>query len=180
MLSKTLRSLWFSTCLHAGLWMLLLLVAISLGLGGRAPLFREAAANPAAVITPVPVTKLVVLFSAPSSSTNAVDPTGLNLFTTSYFIPPPTPVPPPPPPPPPPTTWKAELTYQGFYRAGDGPKYALIRVGEKLVGIPVDGSVVSNLFVIDAAVQTLTLTNTAAQTNVLPLNILQFIEVPIK
>jgi len=180
MLSETLRSRWFSTCLHAGLWVLLLLLVISVGLGGRVPLFREAAANPAAVITPVPVTKLAVLFTTPNRSTNPVAPAILDLFTTSYFIPLPVSAPPPPPPPPPPITWKLELTYQGFYRAGDGPKFALIRMGEKLVGIPVGGSVVSNLFVIDAAMQTLTLTNTAVQTNVLPLNVRQVIEVPLK
>ena len=53
-------------------------------------------------------------------------------------------------------------------------------MGEKLVGIPVGGIVVTNLFVVEAAMQTLTLTNTAVQTNVLLLNTKQVVEVPIK
>ncbi len=181
MLSETLRSRWFSICLHAGLWVLLLLALLGSGIVGRPPQFHEAIANPAAVITPVPVAKLEILFAPTNYPKIVVDPATLNLFTTAYFVPPPKPTPPPPPPPPPPpTTWKVELTYQGFYRTGDGPKYALILMGEKLVPIPVGGSVVTNLFVVDAAVQTLTLTNTAVQTNVLTLNTKQVVEVPIK
>lgn len=180
MLSETLRSRWFSTSLHAGLWVLMLLVVIGSGIGGREPQFREAAANPAGVTTPVPVAQLKRLFTPANHLKGGVDPATLNLFTTTYFVPPSTPPPVTPPPPPPPTTWKIELTYQGFYRTGDGPKYALVRVGEKLVGIPVGSLVVTNLFVVDAALQTLTLTNTAVQTNVLILNTKQVVEVPIK
>ena len=58
MLSETLRSRWFSTCLHLGLWVLLLLVVIGSGIGTREPQFGEAVANPAAVTKPVPVAQL--------------------------------------------------------------------------------------------------------------------------
>ena len=51
---------------------------------------------------------------------------------------------------------------------------------DKLVSIPVGGMVTTNLFVVDAAMQSLTLTNTAAQTNLLGLNARQVIEVPLK
>lgn len=181
MLSETLRSRWFSISLHVGLWVLALLTVVGISRGGRTHQFREAAANPASVITPVPVTKLGRLFVITNYPKIVVDPTLLNLFTTTYFVPPPKPAPPPPPPPPPPpTTWKLELTYQGYYRTGDGPKYALLRVGEKLVSIPVGSMVVTNLFVLDAALKTLTLTNTAVQTNVLTLNTKQEVEVPLK
>ena len=181
MLSETLRSRWFSTCLHVGLWVLALLAVIGISRGGRGPEFREATANPASVITPVPVAKLEVLFARTNHLGSLVDTASLNLFTTAYFVPPlkPTP-PPPPPPPPPPTMRKIELTYQGYYRTGNGPKYALVLLGEKLVPIPVGGIVVTNLFVVEAAMQTLTLTNTAVQTNVLLLNTKQVVEVPIK
>lgn len=181
MLSETLRSRWFSIGLHVGLWVLVLLTAAGISVGGRAPQFREVAANSAAVITPVPVVKLGLLFARTNYPTSVVDPALVSLFATTYFVPPPKPAPPPPPPPPPPpTTWKLELTYQGYYRTGEGPKYALMRVGEKLVGIPVGSMVVTNLFVVDAALNTLTLTNTALQTNVLTLNTKQEVEVPIK
>ena len=175
MLSDTLRSRWFSTCLHAGLWLLLLLSII--GIGGRAPQFREATAHPTAVTTTVPVDKLAMIFVPTNWPKSVRNTANLNLFTTSYFIPP---SPPPPPPPPPPTTRKVELTYQGFYRTGDGPKYALLRLGETLVGIPVGGTVVTNLYVMEAALQNLTLTNSATQTNVITLNTKSEVEVPLK
>jgi hypothetical protein len=126
------------------------------------------------VTTPVPVAKLGKLFSPTNWPKNVVDAGGLNPFVTTYFIPT------TPPPPPPPTTRKFELTYQGFYRTADGPKHALLRLGDTLIGVQVGGLVVTNLFVIDATVQTLTLTNSAAQTNVLTLNTKQTVEVPIK
>ena len=181
MLSETLRSRWFSTGLHVGLWLLLLLVVIGGGIGGRTLQFREAGFNPASVTPPVPVAQLQRLFAPTNYPQIVVDSATLNLFTTAYFVPPPKPTPPPPPPPPPPpTTWKLELTYQGYYGTGDGPRYALLLLGEKLVGIPVGGMVVTNLFVVDAALKTLTLTNTAVQTNVLTLNMKQAVEVPIQ
>jgi hypothetical protein len=179
-LSETLRSRWFSICLHVGLWVLLLLVIIGGGMGAHEHPFHEAAANPAAVATPVPVVQLERLLAPASYPKRVGDPATLSLFTTTYFVPPVKPTPPPPPPPPPPTTWKVELTYQGYYGPGEGPRYALLRLGEKLVGIPVGGMVVTNLFVVDAALKTLTLTNTAAQTNVLNLNMKQAVEVPIQ
>ena len=180
-LSETLRSRWFSTCLHVGLWLLLLLVIIGGGMGGYELQFHEAVANPAAVTTPVPVAPLERLFAPSTFPKSVVEPATLNLFATAYFVPPPKPAPPPPPPPPPPpTTRKVELTYQGYYGTGEGPRYALLLLGEKLVGIPVGGMVVTNLFVVDAALKTLTLTNTAVQTNVLTLNMKQAVEVPIQ
>lgn len=180
MLSETLRSRWFSTSLHAGLWVLLLLVVIGSGIGGGAPRFREAVANPTTVTSPVPVAQLERLFRQPALPKGLADPATLNLFTTTYFVPPPTPTPTLPPPPPPPTTQKIELTYQGYYRTGDGPKYVLLHLGEKLVGVPVGGMVITNLMVVEATLQTLTLTNTAVQTNVLTLNTKQVVEVPLK
>ena len=53
-------------------------------------------------------------------------------------------------------------------------------MGEKMVPIPVGGRVVTNLFVVDATLRTLTLTNTIAQTNVIALNTKQVVEVPIQ
>jgi hypothetical protein len=172
MLKETLRSRSFSAGLHAGLWLLLVLVVI--GIGGRAPHFREAEADPSGVHTPVPVAKLEKLFSPANWPKNVVDAGGLNPFVTTHFMPT------TPPPPPPLTTRKIELTYQGFYRTAEGPKHALLRVGDALLAVQVGGLVVTNLFVMDATLQTLTLTNSAAQTNVLTLNTKQVVEVPLK
>jgi hypothetical protein len=179
MLSEILRSRWFAAGLHAGLWLLLLLVF--LGLGRRAPRFREVPSEPTAAILPLPVDRLALLFVPTNWADSAGEPAHLNLFATSYFIPPTKPTPPPtPPPPPPPTTRKVELTYQGFYRVGDGPRYALLHLGEKLVGVAAGGVVVSNLYVAEAGLQTLTLTNSAMQTNIVTLNTNSVLEVPLK
>ena len=173
MLNATLRSRSFSAALHAGLWVLLLLAVIGIG-GGRALLFREAETDPATVNTPVPVARLEKLFAPANWPKQVVDAGSSNQFATSHFMPT------APPPPPPPTTRKVELTYQGYYRTADGPQHALLRLGDALIGIPVGGRVTTNLYVIEATVQTVTLTNSAAQTNVLKLNTKQEVEVPLK
>jgi hypothetical protein len=174
MLSETLRSRWFSACVHAGLWLLLLLVVT--GIGGKRPYFREARPDPAAVTAPVPVAKLENLFAAANRSKPIGDAASLNPFITSYFIPQTAPQPPAP------TTRKIELTYLGFYQTGNSPKRAMIRIGDALVAIPVGGSVATNLSVANATVLTLTLTNSAVagQSNVLALNTKKEIEIPIR
>ena len=177
MLNETLRSRSFSAGLHAVLWLLLLLAVVGIG-GGRALVFREAEVDPSAVNTPVPVAKLEKLFAPTNWPKSVVDAASLNPFATTHFIPAPTP--PPPPPPPPPTMRKIELTYQGFYRTAEDPKHALLRLGDTLVDIRVGGMVVTNLYLIEATMQTVTLTNSAAQTNVLTLNTKREVEVPLK
>lgn len=171
MLNETLRSRWFSACLHAGLWLLLLLAVV--GIGGRAPNYREAEADPGAVITPVPMAKLQNLFAATNWPGRIVDTASLNPFSTTHFLPPTIPVTTP-------TTRRIELTYQGFYQTTDGPRRVMLRFGDTLIGIPVGGSVVSNLFVAEATFKTLTLTNHIAQTNVLTVNVKKEVEVPLK
>jgi len=181
MLSETLRSRWFSACVHAGFWLLLFLVLA--GIGGKQPHFRERWPETAAATVPVPVAKLENLFTAPNRTnsfssplgSNAAWVAGLNPFVTSYFTPP-TPAPPPPP-----TTRKIELTYQGFYQTGDSPKRAMIRFGDALISVPVGGSVATNLYVANATALTLLLTNSAVagQSNVLALNIKKELEVPL-
>lgn len=172
MLKETLRSRWFSACLHAGLWLLLLLAIISVG--GRTPQYHEAAPDPAAVRTPVPVARLKKLFTPENWPKHVVDAATLNPFTTTHFMPP------LPPPPPPPTTRKIELTYQGFYQAGSDNKRVYLQVDGALKLTAVGERVATNLFIADAAIGTLMLTNTTAQTNLLKLNLKQVLEVPIQ
>jgi hypothetical protein len=173
MLSEILRSRWFSGCVHAGLWWLLLLVIT--GIGGKRPQFRERP-DPAAVVAPVPIAKLENLFAPVGRPKPVVEAGSRNPFDTTHFIPQTT------PPPPAPTTRKIELTYQGFYQTGDSPKRALIRFGDALVTIPVGGSVATNLHVANVTAMTMTLTNSAiaGQSNVLALNTKKEIEIPIR
>ena len=172
MLNETLRSRWFAAGLHAGLWLLLLLVVPAVG--GKRPRFREADTDPTAVSIPVPVAKLEGLFSPANRPQKTVDATTPNPFATRHFFPAPV------PPPVVPTTRKVELAYQGYYQMADRPKQALIRMGDAILSVPVGGIVVSNLFVVEATAVTLTLTNSAAQTNILALNLKKEVEVPLK
>ena len=171
MLKETLRSRWFSASLHAGLWLLLVLIVA--GLGGRRPQFAETDADPLAVQKPVPVAKLEKLFGPDIWPKHVVDPASQNAFATLHFKPPIVPAPPP-------TTRRVELTYQGFYQTSDGPQRTMLRLGEAMVAVPVGGVVVTNLWVASASFQTLTLTNSAGQTNVLAMNVKQAVEVPLK
>jgi hypothetical protein len=183
MLSEILRSRWFSGCVHAALWLLLLLVFTDIG--GKRPQFRERP-DPAAAVAPVPVAKLEIapvpvaklenLFAPVGQRKPVVDAGSRNPFDTTYFIPQTA------PPPPSPTTRIIALTYQGFYQTGDSPKRAFIRFNDALASVPVGGSVATNLFVASATATNLTLTNRAiaGQSNVLVLNTKKEIEIPIK
>jgi hypothetical protein len=171
MLKETLRSRWFSAGLHAGLWLLLLLLVA--GLGGRRPQFSATDGDPQPAPKPVPVAKMVGLFAPDNWPKQVVDPASENAFATLHFKPPVVPKPPP-------TTRRVELTYQGFYQSAAGPQTTLLRLGKDLVSVPVGGVVVSNLWVAGAEFKTLSLTNSAGQTNVLAVNVKQDVEVPLK
>jgi len=171
MLKETLRSRWFSAGLHAGLWLLFVMVVA--GLGGRRPQFTETDADPLAIQKPVPVAKLELLFAPDNWPKHVVDSASQNVFATLHFKPPVVPVPPP-------TTRRVELTYQGYYQSGDGPQRTMLRMGDAMVAVPVGAVVVSNLWVASAGFKTLTLTNSAGQTNVLAVNVKQNVEVPLK
>jgi hypothetical protein len=168
-LTRLLRSRWFAGCVHACLWLLLFLAVTNLG--GKAFEFREVDASANTSQNPVPVTALDRLFAPDSwpkslGATNASDP-----FFTTHFIPPQAA---------PPTTRTIEVTYQGFYQAGDGPKHAIYKLGDAFVASPVGAKIATSLFVADATMQALTLTNTSAQTNIVPLNVKKEIVVPIQ
>jgi len=168
---QTLRSRWFAVGLHAGLW-LLLCVAIT-SLGGNSPIYREADSVLVPPQSPAPVAKLTDLFSPGSWPKTLGDTNTINPFYTRHFIPPQTPVPPPP------TTRKIELTYQGFYETSDNSKRVIVKLGDAFLVAAVGTKVTANLYAVQATMQALTLTNPAAQTNVLLLNTKKEIEVPI-
>jgi hypothetical protein len=166
---RTLRNRWFVTGVHAGLWLLLYLAVA--GLGGKDPSYRDAESVTNLPHSPVPVAGLERLFSSeiwPKSliSTNRLDP-----FVTRYFIPPVAP---------PPTTRKIEVTYQGFYQTDGGAKNTIFKLGDAFLAAPIGARIATNLFIADATMQALTLTNLAAQTNILPLNTKKEIVVPLQ
>jgi hypothetical protein len=170
---QTLRSRWFAACVHGALWLLLYLAVVHLG--GQAPVLRDSEAFTPPPESPVPVAKLDGLFSTSIwphllAASNAV----ANPFLTSYFAPAQV------PPVPPPTTTKVELTYLGYYEAATGPKQAVVKLFNSFVISPLGARVASNLFIADVTMQTLTLTNPLAKTNMLTVNKKQDIEVPLK
>ena len=171
-LTQTLKSRWLVVCLHAGLWLLIYLAASNLG--GKAPDLREtdSASTPPSRLPPI--SKLGSIFAPNVWPKNILETNSLDPFFTRHFIPPPT------PPPPAPTTRKIELTYQGFYQTDGAAKQTIVKLGDTFLITPPGAKVTANLFVSDATVQALTLTNLANQTNILPLNTKKEIEVPIQ
>jgi len=166
---RALRSRWFTGSVHACLWLLLYLAITNLG--GKAFDYGEVNSSTNPLRDPVPVAALDRLFSPnvwPKAlgDTNAPDP-----FFTTHFIPPQSA---------PPTTRIIEVTYQGFYQAGDGPKNVIVKLGDTYTAAAVGTKLANSLFVADAALQSLTLTNSAAKTNIVPLNVKKEIVVPIQ
>ena len=168
-LKKTLRTRWFVACLHASLWLLVYLALTNLG--GKAPDFRDADAAATPPQSPAPVAGLERLFSPGIWPKSLIDTNRLNPFFSPYFI--------PPAPPPPATTRKIEVTYQGFYQTGDDLKRVIFKLGEAYLVAPIGARIATNLFIAEATMQVLTLTNLSAQTNILPLNAKKEIVVPI-
>jgi hypothetical protein len=167
---QTLRGRWLAIATHAGLWVLLLLSVRHLG--GNTPLFREANPSFAPPQTAAPVARLDALYSSAQSFRPPANADLVNPFLTRYFG--------PAPAGPPPTTRRIELTYQGFFQTADGPTRAIVKLGDAFIVADVGALVETNLFVAQATMQTLTLTNRAAQTNVLTLNSKKELEVPLK
>jgi hypothetical protein len=169
-LKNAIRNRWFAAGVHAALWLLLYLAVLHLG--GRVPEVREVAAGAAASQALAPVAALERLYSEggwPKSllGTNITDP-----FFTHYFV--------PPAPPPPPTTRKLLLTYHGYYQAGDGPKTTMLELDGAFHHAPLGTRIATNLFLAEATMQALTLTNSAGQTNIVPLNAKSELVVPIQ
>ncbi len=168
MLDHPLRSRWFAALVHAGLWTLLLLALAALG--GRAPFFSAAQAPSAPPEELIPTRIIKRLFGSLPARATLSDTNLTNPFYTRHFEPPVVP---------PPTTRRVELTYHGFFQTTDGPLTALVRVGENILPVVAGGRAVADLAVADITLPTLTLTNAAAKTNLLRLNLKQDVEVPL-
>jgi hypothetical protein len=154
---------------HAGLWFLLYLTLTHLR--GKAPDFREmgAAANPPQ--SPAPVAGLERLFLPGIWPKTLVQTNLPNPFYTLYFV---------PPPPPPPTTRKIDVAYQGFYQSAEGTKQVGFKLDNVFKIAPIGAQIATELFIADATIQALMLTNVAAQTNIIGLNTNREIIIPLK
>ena len=173
-LVQILRGRPFAVCVHISLWLLLGLVIFKVG--GKAPDFHDAESFSAPPQNLAPVTTLGSLFASVLWPNPSAAGEGSSPFFTRYFVPVPSPQPPPP------TTRKIEVTYQGYYQTEGSPKNAILKLADAFVVVPVGSApaLATNYFVAEASMQSLTLTNLAAQTTLLPLNAKKEIEVPVK
>ncbi len=170
--TRAIRSRWLAISTHVALW-LLLYVAV-MGLRGKPPEMKESDGTSPPPVRLVPVERAAQLMNRSSwpqlnAATNTTNP-----FFTKHFIPPPTPAPPPP------TTRKIELVYLGFYISDGSKKQTMVKMADSFLVTPIGSKVTANLFAADATALSLTLTNTTAQTNLLPLNVKKELEVPIQ
>lgn len=169
MLQQTLKSRWLTTLVHVGLWTLLVLALVKLG--GRSLPYLETVSHTSPPQNPVPVARLERVFDTLPDAKPLNAPDASSAFATTYFV---------PPPPPPPTTRKVEITYLGYYQTGNDGRRAFLKMDEALLVSSIGDQIATNLFVSEAALQRLTLTNSAGQTNVLTLNAKKVVEVPIR
>ncbi len=170
---QILRSRWLAWGLHASLWLLLYLAFM--GLDGESPTLQESSAFSGPPQPWVPVANASALFSPAPWPKSLVATNVSNLFFTTTFV-----KPPPPPPPPPPTTRKILVGYQGYFQAPDGLKMVMVVVETNSFLARVGAPVVTNHFISDAVLLSMTLTNAAGQTNVIALNTKKEIDIPIK
>lgn len=170
--AQTLRSRWLATLVHVALWLLLLLAVMRIG--GHPPVFTERDGSSPPNQPPVPVAKLDRLFTTEPWPVVIPSSNSPSAFFTRHFIPPVAPSPPPP------TTKKISLVYHGFYSIEGGGTRTLVKSGEEFLSAPVGGKLTANLYVANASLVSLLLTNSTGQTNLLMLNTSKEVEVPIK
>ncbi|HNQ73339.1 MAG TPA: hypothetical protein PKN95_07020 [Verrucomicrobiota bacterium] len=169
MKTQSLETPWFILGLHLGLWFFIILLALQWR-GAALPFHDRAQA--VAYSSPIPLAALPALFASETWARNTNPAPLLGPFATRHFIPVTPPVPPP-------TTRKIALVYQGFYTTPNAEK-VFLESDKQLMVFPIGGQIAPTLFVAGATPRELTLTNTAAQTNVLKLNTATTLEVPIK
>jgi len=157
---------------HLVAWALLIL-AIA-GLGGASVNRNEKTSPGPAPRLILPPAALARFFDPKAAFTPPADTNGWDPFFTLHFIPKQA------PPAPPPTTRKIDLTYLGYYQTDGKARRVMVRSGTNLLDTPVGTRLTANLFAAEATMQTLVLTNPAAQTNTLALNLARELEVPIK
>ena len=168
-IKKALRNRWFVVGVHAGLWLLLYLTLTHLG--GKAPNFREADAVANPPQSPAPVAGLERLFLRGIWPKTLVQTNLPNPFYTLYFV---------QPPPPPPTTRNIRVTYQGYYQTAEAAKNAILKVDDLIMVAPIGTRITNDTFIKDITLLALTLTNAAAQTNIVGLNTNKEIIIPIQ
>ncbi|HNQ90128.1 MAG TPA: hypothetical protein PKM73_16040 [Verrucomicrobiota bacterium] len=159
------RTFWFSLLLAVGLGVLL--VALLAGLGGSMPALSTPVVAPNPLTLPAATGQVERLFSTSSLPRLVMPTNAVNPFFTLHFQ-----------PPPPPPTKKIDLLYIGSFETSRGTRCGYVRLGENLLILTNGAKVVADHCVQAIAVRSLTLTNSAGQTNVLIFNAKKTLEVP--
>ena len=154
LLAHLLASRWFVMVVHCALWGLLYLTVANLS--GTAPRFRDGRATSPPRSSLLPADAIGGCFSTPLPV--PVDTNATNPFHTIHFQPRQAPAPPPP------TTRKIELTYLGYYQTDTGLRQAIVQFEGAFLVSSVGSKITANLFAADDRMQSLVVTNPAAQT----------------
>jgi hypothetical protein len=148
--------------------LLVLLTLVFRDYGVGLPQFPTPGRRSEPVLIPISENQLEGLLTP--SAVPTLDPTNLsNPFFTTHFQ---------PPKPSAPATRKVNMTYQGFFQTTDGDKQAFVRVDDANLTATLGRPIVADLAVSEINVHSLTLTNSASQTNVLEFNKSTSVEVP--
>ena len=167
MLKGLIRDRWIAILLLAGLTALLTLVLSDYGVG--LPAFPTSKSRPETARPPVSSQMLESLIASPNIPRLVPSSPLENPFYTTHFQ---------PQRPPPPTTRKVNMTYKGFIQSTDGERMAFVRLDDANVTARLGKPLIGDLSVSFIGTTNLTLTNTASQTNLLPFNKTQSVEVP--
>jgi hypothetical protein len=186
--SRAVGSLWVAVMLAIVLAALLVMAAADLhDTSPRLPQLERGARPMCELISGV---KIQVLVSPAVFLQTHLSKNEGHAFYTKFFVPPPAPVPKPTPPPepkpeppvapPPPQTRKVQLLFQGVYETAAGEKKIFLKRDEESLVIAPGAVVAANWAVAAVDLRRLTLTNAAAQTNILEFNSAKALEIPVK
>ncbi len=162
------KNIWLSFVLLIGMGVLL--AVTGLHLGGSLPTLKSMPVGSLASAKSLRVARAEEWFDSRVLAAMAPSTNYLNPFFTLHFQPPPTPPPPP--------TKKVELTYEGCIIPSSGEKRACIRLAGGVLTLTNGAKVIADHVIKAIEVSTLTLTNSAGQSNVLQFNVKQAIDVP--
>lgn len=162
------RDCWIAIALLAGLLGLVALVLRDYGV--RLPEFPTTSTRSIPMLQPLSTNEFARLFPTEPATITRQDPKLSSPFFTAHFQ---------PPQPKPPTTRKVNMTYLGLTESADGRRRAFLRIDQEIRITSVGESIIADLAVADMDLRSLSLTNSAAETNLLQFKVSKAVEVPI-
>jgi hypothetical protein len=168
MLSGLNRDYWIAVALLAGLLGLVGLVLRDYGVG--LPEFPTYPGRSSPILPPLAANEFERLFPAQPMAEWRQNPELTSPFYTTHFQ---------PPKPKPPTTRKVNMTYLGLLESADGQRLAFLQVDKETRKAGLGASIIADLAVAGMDLRSLSLTNSASETNLLLFNVAKAVEVPI-